>query len=402
MPVFVYSARSNSGELMNGEIELPSKDEVVGYLVRQRLRPVSVRAKAKDINIQFGSGVKTRDVVIFTRQFATMINSGLPLVQSLSILAEQTENKIFAKVINQVLQDIQAGQTLADSMRKHPKVFTDLYVNMVAAGEAGGILDTILLRLATFLEKNDALVRKIKGAMTYPAVMLGVVIIATTILLWKVVPVFAGIFADANLELPAPTRVVLAASEFLQNYILYMAIGVVVLIWLLRRYYKTDKGQLVIDTVMLKMPVLGNLLRKSAVSRFTRTLGTLVSSGVSILEGLQITARTSGNRVIHDAVMESRASIAGGATISEPLKSSGVFPPMVVQMINVGEQTGGLDEMLSKIADFYDDEVDAAVSALTSVLEPIMIVVMGIVIGGMVVAMYLPMFDMIKAAQGSG
>jgi type IV pilus assembly protein PilC len=402
MPVFVYSARSNSGELMNGEIELPSKDEVVGYLVRQRLRPVSVRAKAKEINLNFGTGVGTRDVVIFTRQFATMINSGLPLVQSLSILAEQTENKVFAKIINQVLQDIQAGQTLADSMRKHPKVFTDLYVNMVAAGEAGGILDTILLRLATFLEKNDALVRKIKGAMTYPAVMLGVVIIATTILLWKVVPVFAGIFADANLELPMPTQVVLAASNFLQNYILYMVIAVVAMVWLLRRYYKTEKGQLVIDTIMLKMPVLGQLLRKSAVSRFTRTLGTLVSSGVSILEGLQITARTSGNRVIHDAVMESRASIAGGATISEPLKTSGVFPPMVVQMINVGEQTGGLDEMLSKIADFYDDEVDAAVGALTSILEPIMIVVMGIVIGGMVVAMYLPMFDMIKAAQGSG
>jgi type IV pilus assembly protein PilC len=400
MPTFAYSARSANGELLSGEIDLPTRDEVVGYLVRQRLRPVSVNTKAREINIQFGSGIKTREVVIFTRQFATMINSGLPLVQSLTILAEQTENKIFQKIITQVLNDIQAGQTLADSMRKHPKVFTELYVNMVAAGEAGGILDTILLRLATFLEKNDALVRKIKGAMTYPAVMLFVVIMATTILLWKVVPVFAKIFQDAGMDLPAPTRAVLAVSSFLQNYIFYMVVAAVGSVFLLRRYYKTEHGQLFIDRLMLRLPVLGSLLRKSAVSRFTRTLGTLVSSGVSILEGLQITARTSGNRVIHDAVMQSRASIAGGATISEPLKASGVFPPMVVQMINVGEQTGGLDDMLSKIADFYDDEVDAAVSALTSVLEPIMIVVMGVVIGGMVIAMYMPMFDMINTAQG--
>ena len=399
MPTFAYSARSTNGELLSGEIDLPTRDEVVGYLVRQRLRPVSVNAKARDISIQFGTGIKTREVVIFTRQFATMINSGLPLVQSLTILAEQTENKNFAKITTQVLNDIQAGQTLADSMRKHPKVFTELYVNMVAAGEAGGILDVILMRLATFLEKNDALVRKIKGAMTYPAVMLFVVIIATTILLWKVVPVFASIFTSSGLELPAPTRMVLAISEFLQSYIFFLVLAVVAAVFAIRRYYKTDNGQLVIDRAMLRMPVLGPLLRKSAVSRFTRTLGTLISSGVSILEGLQITARTSGNRVIHDAVMQSRASIAGGATISEPLKASGVFPPMVVQMINVGEQTGGLDDMLSKIADFYDDEVDAAVTALTSILEPIMIVVMGIVIGGMVVAMYLPMFDMINTAQ---
>jgi len=399
MPVFAYSARNSTGEIMSGEIELPTRDEVVGWLHRQRLRPVTVNAKAKDINITFGTGIKTREVVIFTRQFATMINSGLPLVQSLTILAEQTENKAFAKIITEVLNDIQSGQTLADSMRKHPKVFTELYVNMVAAGEAGGILDIILLRLAVFLEKNDALVRKIKSAMTYPAVMLFVVIACTTILLWKVVPVFAGIFIDAGLELPLPTKVVLAASAFLQSYLWLLIVAWIAIGFGIRQYYRTDGGQLVIDKFLLNMPVLGSMLRKSAVSRFTRTLGTLVSSGVSILEGLQITARTAGNRVIHDAVMASRASIAGGATIAEPLKASGVFPPMVVQMINVGEQTGGLDEMLSKIADFYDDEVDAAVGALTSILEPIMIVVMGVVIGGMVVAMYLPMFDMIKAVQ---
>jgi type IV pilus assembly protein PilC len=399
MPKFAYSARTLSGEIQTGEIELPSRDEVMGWLNRQRLRPISVNAKARDIDITIGTGIKTREVVIFTRQFATMINSGLPLVQSLTILAEQTENKRFKKIIAQVLQDIQAGQTLADSLRKHPKVFTELYVNMVAAGEAGGILDVILNRLAVFLEKNDALARKIKGAMVYPSVMLIVVILCTTILLWKVVPVFAGMFTGAGLQLPAPTRVVLALSSFLQHYMWMVVLAVIAGVFALRQYYKTDSGKLVIDKLMLRFPVLGNLLRKSAVSRFTRTLGTLVSSGVSILDGLQITARTAGNRVVHDAVMKSRASISAGATISEPLKESGVFPPMVVQMINVGEQTGGLDEMLTKIADFYDDEVDAAVTALTSILEPIMIVVMGVVIGGIVVAMYLPMFDMINAVH---
>jgi type IV pilus assembly protein PilC len=399
MPTFAYSARSLNGEILSGEIELPTREEVVGYLVRQRLRPISVNTKARDINIQFGTGIKTREVVIFTRQFSTMINSGLPLVQSLTILAEQTENKNFKKIIAQVLQDIQAGQTLADSLRRHPKVFTELYVNMVAAGEAGGILDVILMRLATFLEKNDALVRKIKGAMVYPLVMLIVVVLCTTVLLWKVVPVFAGMFTGAGLSLPLPTLVVLALSNFLQHYMWLVVLSIIALVVAIRQYYKTDNGKLQIDRLMLRLPVLGNLLRKSAVSRFTRTLGTLVSSGVSILDGLQITARTAGNRVVHDAVMKSRASIAGGATISDPLKESGVFPPMVVQMINVGEQTGGLDEMLSKIADFYDDEVDAAVSALTSILEPIMIVVMGVVIGGIVVAMYLPMFDMINAVH---
>jgi type IV pilus assembly protein PilC len=400
MPVFAYSARSAAGEIMTGEIDLPTRDEVVGFLHRQRLRPVTVNTKAKAINVTFGTGVKTREVVIFTRQFATMINSGLPLVQSLTILAEQTENKRFAVIITEVLNDIQSGQTLADAMGKHPKIFTELYVNMVAAGEAGGILDTILLRLAVFLEKNDALVRKIKGAMTYPAVMLFVVTACTTILLWKVVPVFAGIFTDAGVELPLPTRAVLAVSAFLQSYMWVLVLMVVGFVFAIRAYYKTPSGQLNLDRLLLNMPVLGGLVRKSSVSRFTRTLGTLISSGVSILEGLQITARTSGNRVVHDAVMASRASIAGGATIADPLKASGVFPPMVVQMINVGEQTGGLDEMLTKIADFYDDEVDAAVTALTSILEPIMIVVMGVVIGGMVVAMYLPMFDMMKTVQG--
>lgn len=397
MPTFTYSAKTLAGELQTGELSLPSKNEVIGHLRKQRLIPVAVRSKPKDISFSFGSGVKTRDLVIFTRQFSTMINAGLPLVQSLSILGEQTDNKKLQTIIKQVLHDIESGQTLADSMGKHPKVFTPLYVNMVAAGEAGGILDTILLRLATFLEKNDALARKIKGAMTYPAVMLFVVVAAVIILLWKVVPVFATIFGDAGMALPMPTLVVLGISNFLQSYILYMFAGVIGLGFLVKRYYGTDGGRRTIDSALLRMPVLGAMLRKAAVARFTRTLGTLISSGVSILEGLEITAKTAGNRVIQDAVMGSRASIAGGATISEPLKKSGVFPPMVVQMINVGEETGGLDDMLSKVADFYDDEVDAAVSALTSILEPVMIVLMGVVIGGMVVAMYMPMFDMIQA-----
>lgn len=400
MPVFTYSARAITGELQTGEINLPTRDEVVGYLRKQRLIPVAVRPKSKEIAISIGSGIKTRDIVIFTRQFATMINAGLPLVQALSILAEQTENKKFRAIITAVLHDVEAGQTLAEAMRRHPKAFNELFVNMVAAGEAGGILDTILLRLAVFLEKSAALARKIKGAMTYPAVMLFVVIAATVILLWKVVPVFATMFADAGLALPLPTQIVLAVSGFLQAYILYMVLGSIAGVYLLRRYYATQSGKLVLDRLLLRLPILGPLIRKAAVSRFTRTLGTLVSSGVSILDGLEITARTAGNRVIHDAVMASRASIAGGATIAEPLKESGVFPPMVTQMINVGEQTGGLDDMLGKIADFYDDEVDNAVAALTAVLEPMMIVVMGVVIGGMVVAMYLPMFDMINAVQG--
>lgn len=399
MPPFTYSARALNGEILTGEIDLPSREEVIAYLRRQRLVPIAVRAKPKEISLPLG-GIKTRDIVVFTRQFATMINAGLPLVQSLAILAEQTENPRFRKVIAEVQHDIEAGQTLADALRKHPKVFSELYVNMVAAGEAGGILDVILNRLALFLEKNDRLVRKVKGSLTYPAVMIVVVILATTVLLWKVVPVFAAMFAESGLTLPLPTRIVLAISAFLQKYILFLVAGLVALGFAVRQYYRTPGGRLTIDRLLLRVPVIGPLIRKTAVARFTRTLGTLVSSGVPILDGLEITARTAGNRVIHDAVMRARQSIAGGATISEPLRETKVFPPMVVQMINVGEQTGNLDEMLTKIADFYDDEVDVAVGSLTSIIEPVLIVIMGVIIGGMVVAMYLPMFDLIKTVQG--
>jgi type IV pilus assembly protein PilC len=400
MPTFAYSARpATGGDIQTGEIELQTKEDVLAFLHKQKMIPVSVREKTKQITIKFGTGVSTRDIVIFTRQFATMINSGLPLVQSLDILAQQTENVSLRKVIQDVLYDVESGHTLADAMAKHPRVYTELYTNMVAAGEAGGILDTILLRLATFLEKNDALVRKIKGAMVYPGVIFSVAGAAVAILLIFVIPTFQQMFASAGIPLPLPTRIVIGMSAFLQAFWWAVIIGIVAAVIGIQRIYRTDGGKLMIDKLLLSMPILGDLQRKAAVARFTRTLGTLVSSGVSILEGLEITAKTAGNRVIHDAVMGSRASIAGGETISGPLKESGVFPPMVVQMINVGEQTGGLDEMLTKIADFYDEEVDAAVETLLSAMEPIMIVVLGVIVGGMIVAMYLPIFDMINAVQ---
>ncbi len=398
MPTFDWSARpAAGGDIKEGKIDLPNKEDVVAFLHKQRLIPVAVREQPKQFSLTFGSGVATRDIVIFTRQFATMINSGLPLVQSLDILAEQTENAAFAKVLREVLYDVESGHTLAAAMRKHPKVFTELFVNMVAAGEAGGILDTILLRLATFLEKNDALIRKIKGAMVYPSVIFSVAGMAIVILLIFVIPTFQTMFESAGIPLPLPTRVVIGMSAFLQAFWWALVIGIVAAVFTIRAIYATDAGNLAIDRLMLAMPVVGDLQRKAAVARFTRTLGTLVSSGVSILEGLEITAKTAGNRVIHDAVMSSRTSIAGGETIAGPLKESGVFPPMVVQMINVGEQTGGLDNMLTKIADFYDEEVDAAVEVLLAAMEPIMIVVLGVVVGGMIVAMYLPIFDMINA-----
>jgi type IV pilus assembly protein PilC len=401
MPVFQYTARTLKGELQSGEVDLPSRDDVIAHLRKNRMVVVQVRPAPKQfkLSFKFGGGVKTRDVVIMTRQFATMINAGLPLVQALGILADQTENKVLADVTRQVVYDVESGHTLADALRKHPKAFSDLFVNMVAAGEAGGILDTILLRLAQFLEKNDAIIRKVKGAMVYPVVIMSVAAIAITVLLIFVIPTFQSMFASVNLELPLPTRIVIGASNILKHYWWAMGGAIALAGFAITRYYKTVPGKLQIDTMMLNVPVLGDVIRKSAVSRFTRTLGTLISSGVSILDGLEITARTAGNQVIHNAVMESRASIAGGETIAAPLQKSKVFPAMVISMIAVGEQTGGLDEMLSKIADFYDEEVDAAVSTLLSLMEPIMIVVLGVIVGGMVVAMYLPIFDMVNAVQ---
>ena len=400
MAVFNYTARTLTGELQSGSIDLPTHEAVVAHLRKNRMIVVKVQQAPKDIKLDFfAKGISTRDIVIFTRQFATMINSGLPLVQALDILAEQSENKSLKDVTRAVVYDVESGHTLADALRKHPKAFTELYVNMVAAGEAGGILDTILLRLATFMEKNDALVRKVKGAMIYPAVIFSVAGMAIVILLVFVIPVFQDMFKGIGQQLPLPTRIVIGASNVLKGFWWAIILAGVGGFFGTRRYYATPGGKLNIDKLLLNVPVLGDLIRKSAVSRFTRTLGTLIASGVSILDGLEITAKTAGNRVIHDAVMESRASIAGGETIAAPLQKSKVFPPMVISMIAVGEQTGGLDEMLSKIADFYDEEVDAAVEALLSLMEPVMIVVLGVVVGGMIIAMYLPIFNMINTVQ---
>jgi type IV pilus assembly protein PilC len=398
MPTFAYTARSAGGELKSATVDAASKDDVIAQLRRQRLTLVKIEDESKKKTKRLGR-VKTRDIVIFTRQFSTMINSGLPLVQALDILSKQTDNKALASVTREVVFDVESGHTLADALRKHPKAFSELYVNMVAAGEAGGILDTILMRLATFMEKNDALIRKVKGAMIYPGVILSVAFIAVTTLLLFVIPVFQKMFGSVGLALPMPTRVVIGASDLLKSYWWLMGGVGVAAVMFLTKYYTTPDGKLRIDRMLLRVPILGDVLRKSAVSRFTRTLGTLISSGVSILDGLEITAKTAGNRVIQDAIMASRASIAGGDTIAQPLAKSKVFPPMVISMISVGEQTGGLDEMLSKIADFYDEEVDAAVTGLLAALEPLMIVFLGVVVGGMVVAMYLPIFDMINAVQ---
>src|SRR5574338_838359 len=400
MPTFEYTARNAQNQLLKGTLEARDKDDAAKQIKAKKLILVSVNQPAKQLKLSFGgSGVPTRDVVIFTRQFSTMINAGLPLVQSLTVLAEQTENKVLGDTTRAVVYDVESGATLADAFGKHPKVFSELYVNMVAAGEAGGILDTILGRLAVFLEKNDALVRKVKGAMVYPGVIFSVAAIAISVLLIFVIPVFERMFASVNLELPLPTKIVVNMSRFLTGYWWAILLLGGAAAFLFKQWVATPSGKKQFDIFLLKMPVLGDVIRKSAVSRFTRTLGTLISSGVSILDGLEITAKTAGNRVIQDAIMASRASIAGGDTISAPLQKSQVFPPMVISMIAVGEQTGGLDEMLSKSADFYDEEVDAAVSGLLSLLEPVMIVFLGVIVGGMVVAMYLPIFDMINAVK---
>jgi len=396
MPQFTYTARAVNGDLKSATLEAPNRDEVVKQLRQQRLNVLKID-EGTAVKKKRAGKIKMRDIVIFTRQFSTMINAGLPLVQALDILATQSENPALKDVTRQVVFDVESGNTVADALRKQPRAFSELYVNMVAAGEAGGILDTILMRLAVFMEKNDALIRKVKGAMIYPGVIMSVAAIAITILLVFVIPTFASMFASANIPLPLPTRIVIGLSHALKTYWWVLVGGVFLIVTAIRKYYATNDGKLQIDRLLLKAPVLGDVLRKSAVSRFTRTLGTLISSGVSILDGLEITAKTSGNRVIQDAIMESRTSIAGGETIAAPLKKSQVFPPMVISMIAVGEQTGGLDEMLSKIADFYDEEVDAAVSGLLALMEPVMIVFLGVVVGGMVIAMYLPIFDMVNA-----
>ena len=402
MPVYSWKGRTLAGEAQSGEIEVGRQEEALEILRKKKILITSMRPKSGGFALpKFGGpGVTTKDLAIFTRQFATMISAGLPLVQCLDILAKQSSKPSFGRVIGEVTREVEAGATLSDALGKYKNVFDDLFRNMVAAGEAGGVLDEILMRLATYIEKADALKRKIQSAMVYPIVVLTVAMGATAFMLIFIIPTFAKMFTEFGGELPLPTKIVLVASHILQGYwwaglLAMFGAGVA-----LNRYYATEAGHRVIDQIMLKIPVLGDVLLKGAVARFTRTLGTLISSGVPILSGLEITARTAGNMVIADAIMSARASIREGETVSAPLKSSGVFPPMVVQMISVGEQTGALDEMLTKIAVFYESEVDTAVDTLTSIIEPVMIVVMGGIVGGMVVAMYLPMFKLITVVAG--
>ena len=402
MPVYLWKGRTTAGEIQTGELTLDSQEEVLAALRKKRIIITSVREKkGEGLKLtlpKLGSGVSTRDLAIFTRQFATMINAGLPLVQCLDILSKQTEKDNFRQIIAQVMREVEAGNTLAESLAKkeNNRVFDELYVNMVEAGEAGGILDDILARLATFIEKAEALKRKIKGAMVYPAVVMTVAILATAFMLIFIIPTFAKMFTGFGAELPLPTKIVMGLSSFLRSFWWVILLGIGGLGAFIQRYYRTEEGHMRIDRLLLRVPVLGDVIRKGAVARFTRTLGTLISSGVPILTGLEITARTSGNRVIQEAIMAARASIREGETIAAPLRVSSVFPPMVVQMISVGEETGALDDMLTRIADFYDAEVDTAVESLTSLIEPLMIVFMGSVVGGMVVAMYLPMFKLIN------
>jgi type IV pilus assembly protein PilC len=398
MAVFTWEGRTRQGTVKKGVIEAANEATVMAQLRAQMIVPVSVKAKSKDLLEGFSllkGSVKIRELVVFTRQFATMIDAGLPLVQCLDIQAEQQPNKTFQKVLRDVKADVEQGSTFADGLAKHPRVFDELYTNLITAGEIGGILDTILNRLATYLEKADSLRRKVKGAMVYPITVLVVAIGVLALLLVKVIPVFEQMFKDFGGALPGPTQMVVNVSHFMQAYIMYMMIGLTAaIIGFFQARRRVPSFRYRTDALALRLPVFGTLLRKVAVARFSRTLGTMISSGVPILDALDICARTAGNKVIEAALQRTRSAISEGRTIAEPLEASGVFPGMVVQMIAVGEQTGAMDAMLSKIADFYDDEVDTAVEALTSLLEPLMMVFLGGSIGAILIAMYLPIFKL--------
>jgi len=395
LPTFEYKGKSASGGQVSGTYKAKSRAQLEKILRSNRIFVTSISRKPTNINLNIGSGIKKIDISRFTRQFATMIGAGLPMVQCLDILGQQMDSPSFRKIVSEVKESVQSGTTLSEALRKHKKVFDELFVNMVEAGETGGALDVILVRLANYREKADALARKVKGALVYPIVV-SVVAIGVTILMLKfIVPVFAKMFKNLGAALPEPTRIVMGVSDFINDYFLVMIGALVGLIVVFKLVLRNKTGRLYWDTFKLRLPGFGTLIRKASVARFTRTLGTLLSSGVSILEALEITAKTAGNTVIQNAIRKSIVSIAEGETITGPLRESKVFPPMVIQMISVGEKTGGLDEMLTKIADFYDEEVDAAVSALTSMIEPVVIVLMGIMIGGILIAMYLPMFDII-------
>jgi type IV pilus assembly protein PilC len=397
MPVFLWEGTTKKNEVKKGEMEAADELAVRTLLRRQGFKTVDVRAKPKDLAeyLPFlAGGVKEKDVVVFCRIFSTMINAGLPLIQCLDLLAQQEQNKAFAKIIKTVKEDIEGGTSLTDAMKKHPKVFDDLFTNLIAAGEAGGILDLVLGRLSAYLEKAMKLKAQVKSAMTYPIAVLCISAGVVTLLLLKVIPVFQKMFSSMGGELPGPTAMVVAMSEFMQNYWWIIGGVVVAFIFALKTFIKTEKGRWIFDSALLKAPIIGPVLKKVAVAKFSRTLSTMMSSGVPILEGLNIVSKTAGNVVIEAALLKTRQSISEGQSIADPLTEAGIFPPMVVQMIAVGEATGALDDMLNKIADFYDDEVDAAVAGMTALIEPVMMVFLGGVVGGMIIAMYLPIFKM--------
>jgi len=397
MPAFVWKGKTRDGKAVSGERVADNKEAVMALLRREQILVSSVKEKGKEVALpKIGGSVPPKELAVFVRQFSVMIDAGLPLVQCLEILGSQQENKTFAKILQQTRMDVEGGASLADAMRKHPKAFDDLFTNMIAAGEAGGILDTILKRLATYIEKAVKLRGQVKGAMVYPIAVISIAALVIAVILWKVIPTFAAMFAGLGAQLPLPTRIVIWASNWFVRLLPFVVIAIVAGVIAFRRYYATYGGRRVVDRVVLKLPILGVLMQKIAVARFCRTLATLISSGVPILDGLEITARTAGNAIIEDAIMAVRKGVEGGMTIGQPLKESGVFPAMVVQMISVGEQTGALDAMLSKIADFYEEEVDQAVANLLTLMEPVMILFLGITVGGIVISMYLPLFDLIS------
>jgi len=402
MPVYIWTGKDKHGSKRKGEHEAPSEDAVRAHLYRIKIKPAKIKPKPKDLfeNIaMFQPKVKNEDIIIFAKQFSTMIDAGLPIVQCLEILHNQQENVTFKKMLKDIKESVESGATFAETLKKYPKVFGDLFVNMIAAGEAGGILDVILRRLSTYMEKAAKLKAQVKGAMTYPAITVAVAIIVVAVIMVFVIPVFQEMFADFGSALPVPTQIVVAMSEFAKSNALYVFIALILFGFAFRHFYRTEKGRAVIDRTVLRLPVFGDLLRKVAVAKFTRTLGTMLSSGVAILEALDIVGKTAGNKTIEAALYKTRSGISEGRTMADPLAESGVFPSMVCQMISVGEATGALDAMLGKIADFYDEEVDQAVENLTALIEPFMLVFLGVTIGGLVVAMYLPIFKMAGAIQ---
>lgn len=405
MPKFNWEARTRTGGAQKGVIEAATVDVVEAQLKKYGFSNIKIKAEAKALSFKlpsFGGGKKIdeKDLVIFTRQFSTMIDSGLPLVQCLEILASQQENKAFQEILFKVKESVESGSTFADALAKHPKAFDQLFVNLVAAGEIGGILDTILTRLAAYIEKSMKLKKQIKGAMVYPITIMSIAVVVVGVILVFVIPTFAKMFTEFGGELPAPTKFVIGLSNFLVKYIVVLIAGFYAIVWAIKKYYSTPRGQKNIDRMALKAPIVGPLIRKVSVAKFTRTLGTMVSSGVPIMDGLEIVAKTAGNKIVEEAIYSVRQAISEGKTMAEPLASCGVFPPMVVQMISVGEATGAMDAMLNKIADFYDDEVDDAVGAMTAMMEPLLMVFLGTTVGGLVVAMYLPIFKLAGAVGG--